>query len=421
MKHPKEMYLLALTEMCQRFAFWSIGNLLVIYLVQGQKFSDIRADHLFGIFTGISFVLPVIGGYIADRSGYKIPVIAGSILTAIGCFLLATNSLAFLYPALLCVALGASVFTPSVYTILGKIYHERHHLREAGFSIYYAAVNLGVFIALLVLGEIGQEKNWTYAFTVAGIVQLLGIFPFLKAIQGKDISPAFTHTKKQTHKLTKQERDRIIVISILSFFSILFWLAYNQGGSSMSLFALNFTDRHIGSFLMPPSWLLSTESLFLVLLAFPLSSFYLFLVRKKKDPSPPTKTAFSLLSIGLCFGIMAIGTLEISPGDKSAAINPFYLIGAYFLMAIGEMLIAPIGLSLITHLSPHRYTALLVGVWYLCIGIAFYLGGVVATFMAQLHTLTEFFILFVIACCALGLLLLLFVEPLKRMRHLDSL
>lgn len=421
MRQPKAMYLLALTEMCQRFAFWGIGNLLVIYLVQGQKFTDVRADMLFGLFTGVAFFLPVLGGYVADRIGYKMPVILGSLSTALGCFLLSTNSGALLYPALFFAAIGASIFTPSIYTILGKVYHDNQQQREGGFTIYYAAVNLGVFIALIVLGAIGQD-NWTYAFLVAGCVQLVGLVPFLKVAKDKKISAPVRKTEKVKNlPLTKHEKSRIVVIAVLSFFSILFWLAYNQGGSSMSLFALNFTDRHLGSYTMPPSWLLSSESLFLVLLAFPLSSLYTFLRKKKSDPTPPTKTALSLFAIGICFAIMAFGALQIPPEAKSAAISPFYLIFAYFLMAVGEMLIAPIGLSLITHISPHRYTAMLIGIWYLCIGIAFYLGGLVATLMSKVHTLTEFFTFFVIATFVLGIILLLFVEPLKRMRHLETL
>jgi proton-dependent oligopeptide transporter, POT family len=410
LNQPKEMYLLALTEMCQRFAFWGIANLLVLFLVQNHHFTDQRADTLFGLFTGIAFVLPMLGGYIADRLGYKLPVFYGCLLTAIGCFLIATGMLSLIYVALILVVIGGAMFTPSIYALLGIIYKNKHHAREGGFSIYYSSVNIGVFLAMVILGYIGQAKYWNLAFFIAGCIQLVGLIPFRMVLQSPILSnPTASSTNtiptsKGVSSLHKHERDRIWVIVILSLFSIVFWMAYNQGGSSMNLFALRYTERRILDFNIPPSWFLSLESLYLVLFAFPLAALYGFLVRKKKDPSPPMKCALSLLAIGLCFTIMVIGSMKIPPYATGASLSPFYLIFAYALMALGEMLICPIGLSLITHLSPHRYTAFLVGIWYFCIGVAFYLGGILAgtTFIP-------------------AIILLLLSKKLDQMRRLNSL
>lgn len=424
--HPKEMYLLALTEMCQRFAFWGIGNLLVLYLVQSHNFLDKRADNLFGIFTGVAFVLPVLGGYIADRLGYRLPVIWGCISTAIGCFFISTGILSLLYVALVFVAIGGAVFTPSVYAILGHIYKNKHNLREGGFTIYYSAVNIGVFLALIILGVFGQNKHWNIAFIVAGCVQLLGLLPFHKIATSPLLADMHTRQEKRNKnsnhfgKLQKKEKQRIFVILILAFFSILFWMAYNQGGSSMTLFALRYTNRNLFGFEMPPSWLLSAESIYLIVLAFPLAFLYQYLVKRKKDPSPPMKCALSLFAIGVCFVIMTLGSIQIPVGAVASLLSPGYLLSAYALMALGEMLICPIGLSLITHLSPHKYTAMLVGVWYFCIGVAFYLGGLVAGYMTDFK-LSEFFNLFVIATFIPAIVLLLLVKKLDRMRHADSL
>jgi POT family proton-dependent oligopeptide transporter len=424
MSQPKAMYLLALTEMCQRFAFWGIGNLLVLYLVQYHKFSEATADHLFGIFTGVAFVLPVIGGYIADRMNYRFPVIWGMLFTSIGSFLIATGSVSMLYIALLLVAIGGAIFTPSIYALLGSLYHNNHSLRDSGFTLYYASVNLGVFLAMVVLGLIGT-KNWNVAFLAAGIIQLIGLWPFraaLKDIDPSKIAPMHYQAKPaKKARLHPHEKDRIWVICILSFFSILFWMAYNQGGSSMNLFALNYTDRHVMGFQMPASWLLSSESLYLVLLAFPLAKLYTSLARRKLDPTPPMKSVLALFAMGICFLIMTIGASKIPSGSHSAAISPSYLFVAYFAMAIGEMLIAPIGLSLLTHLSPRRFTAMLVGVWYLCVGIAFYLGGLMAPLMSKLTNMNTFFGLFVAISFIFGVALLLLVKKLNQMRHLEKL
>jgi proton-dependent oligopeptide transporter, POT family len=424
-KHPKEMYLLAITEMCQRFAFWGMANLLVLYLISNYNFSDVKADHLFGLFTGVAFVLPVLGGWIADRTSYRLSVIWGSILGALACFFMAAGTVPLLYIALLLASIGGSIFTPGIYTILGHVYHDKQQLREGGFSIYYCAVNVGIFLAMIILGLIGQNQSWSIAFIIAGVVQLLGLLPFYKVM--KIDSLAHLAGKRNTSKqivehlpMKKHEKDRIIVICVLALFSVLFWSAFNQGGSSMTLFALRYTDRSLFGFQMPPSWLLSAESLYLVIFAFPLTSLYLYLSRRKKDPSPPMKAVLGLIAMGFCFLIMVFGASKILPGAGSGAISPWYLLSAYGLMALGEMLISPIGLSLITHLSPHRYTAMLVGVWYLCIGLGFYAGGLIATLMSELKSLSSFFNIYVLISFIGAALLLFFVKKLNKMRHVDT-
>jgi POT family proton-dependent oligopeptide transporter len=424
-KHPKEMYSLALIEMCQRFAFWGIGNLLVLYLVQFYQFSDIKATHLYGVFSGIAFVLPLLGGYIADRTSYKWSVILGSLTTAAGCFFITFGLIHFLYLALALAAIGASIFTPSIYTLLGTLYKDKHHLREGGFSIYYSAVNLGVFLATLTLGAIGESNHWTLAFIIAGCVQLCGLFLFFRLMKKKSFADLHSENHHLNFKasptpLKKSEKDRIIVISILALFSILFWMAYNQGWSSMSLFALRYTKHVIGTITVPSSLLLSLESLYLILLAYPLSWAYLWLAKRKLNPSPPMKTALSLVAMGICFVLMMIGSREIPEGQTTGSISPFYLVYAYGFMAVAEMLLAPIGLSLVTHLSPHRYTAFLVGVWYVCIGIAFYAGGMIAGFMSSMKHISNFFDIFVIASFVPAILLFLMAKWLNKMRHADK-
>ena len=425
LKQPKEMYLFALTEMCQRFAFWGTGNLLVLYLVQKAAFTDAAADQLFGIFTGVAFILPILGGFIADRLNYRLPVIWGMLLTAFGSFLIATGAITLVYIGLAFIAVGGAIFTPSIYALLGNLYHHQHHLRESGFTIYYASVNIGVFLAMIILGALGQAKSWNLAFLIAGLVQLVGLIPFYKSMKtinaAKMTRERVAPEARKQPTLNRHEKSRIWVICILSFFSILFWMAYNQGGSSMNLFALRFTDLYAFGFKMPPSWLLSSESLYLVILAIPLAKLYHYLNKRKKDPTPPAKSVLSFFAMAICFLIMTIGASQIPSLATSATISPFYLFSAYIFMAVGEMLICPIGLSLITHLSPRRFTALLVGVWYVCIGAGFYLGGIIAPLMSKLTNLNSFFGIFVVVSAICGIILLMLVKKLNKMRHLGSL
>ncbi|QVL57166.1 MAG: peptide MFS transporter [Simkaniaceae bacterium] len=424
-KHPKEMYLLALTEMCQRFAYWGIGNLLVLYLIKSLSYSTPRATHLFGAYTGVAFILPILGGYIADKWNYRSPILLGSLLTACGCFLMATLSEALILPALGLIALGGGLFTPAIYSLLGSIYAKKPHIREGGFSIYYSVVTIGVFIAMIVLGYL-QTINWRLVFIVSGCVQLFGMVPYFSTIASLkrlDIPSHYFIKKKDDPNhfpLKKHEWDRITVILIMTFISIVFWMAYNQMGSSMTLFALKYVDRHVGGFLVPTPWFTSFETFFLILFAFPLAHLYLFLRRIKSSASPPMKTALSLFFMGLCFLVMQRAAAHIPHGAGEALESPFYIIFAFALMALAELFLAPIGLSLVTNLSPHRYRGLLTGVWFACIGIGFYLGGFFAGFIATIN-LSSFFDIFVITSFIPAFFLVLFSKKLDNMRHINYL
>ncbi len=424
-KHPKEMYLLALTEMCQRFAYWGIGNLLVLYLVKYLSYSTPKATHLFGAYTGIAFILPILGGYIADKWNYRSPILLGSLMTACGCFLMSTLSQAMVLPALALIAFGGGLFTPAIYSILGSVYAKRPHIREGGFSIYYSAVNIGIFVAMIVLGYL-QTVDWRLVFIISGCVQLFGIIPYfsiINALKKLDVpSHYFIKKKDDPHHfpLKKHEWDRIIVILIMTFISIVFWMAYNQMGSSMTLFALKYVDRHVGGFLVPTPWFTSFETFFLIIFAFPLAHLYLFLRRIKSSASPPMKTALSLFFMGLCFLVMQRAAAHIPHGAGEALESPFYIIFAFALMALAELFLAPIGLSLVTNLSPHRYRGLLTGVWFACIGIGFYLGGYLAGLISTIN-LSSFFDIFVISSFIPAFILVLFSKKLDNMRHIDYL
>lgn len=424
-KHPREMYLLALTELCQRFAYWGIGNLLVLFLVKHFAYSTPKATHIFGAYTGIAFTLPILGGWIADKWNYRSPILLGTLLTACGCFLLASLSETLLIPALALLAFGGGLFTPAIYSLLGSVYAKKPHIREGGFSIYYSSVNIGIFIAMIVLGYL-QTVDWRIVFIVSGCVQMLGIVPYfsvVKRLKSFEIPSHYFVSKKDDPNhfpLKKHEKDRIFVILIMTLISIVFWMAYNQAGSSMTLFALKFTDREFGGFTIPTPWFTSTETFFLILFAFPLAYLYLFLRRIKSSASPPMKTALSLFFMGLCFLVMQRAAAHIPAGADHAHVSPYYLVSAFGLMALAELFLAPIGLSLVTHLSPHRYRGLLTGVWFACIGIGFYLGGYVAGWMTQIH-LSTFFDIFVITSFVPAFLLVLFSKKLDNMRHIDFL
>ncbi len=421
-KHPKELYILALSELCERFAFWGIGFLLVLYLVEYYQVEDAKATTIYGIFAGCATFLPLIGGMIADRWNYQAPLFLGALINAIGCFLLSLGSEFLLYPSLAIIALGYGLFTPSILTFLGYSYRKEPDLREAGFSLYYASINIGVFLSLVTLGYIAQKISWNAAFLTAGIVQMGGLIPiswFL--IEHRAMHQELQHlqetTEGQKQPLIKKDRDRIKVIVAIGLFSVLFWIAFNQGYSSMSLFAKNYTNRFVFNWKVPPSWILSSESFFLIVLAPILAWAYALLQRKKIDPSPFTKTALGLILLSSCFGMMMLASSRIPLDARSASIPALYPICAYFLMALGEMLLAPIGLSLISKLAPRRLTGFFIGFWYLCLGLASYIGGMLASLMDKFEHLYDFFGLFVILTLIPGVILLFLIQKLIKLSH----
>lgn len=418
--HPKELWILATTEMCERFAFWGIGNLLVLYLIEYYQFSNVKSTHIYGLFTGFAAFLPLIGGYAADKWNYRSSMLLGALVNAIGCFMLATGHSWALYPSLFVVALGYGIFTPSILTLLGFSYNDRPHLREAGFSIYYASINIGVFLALLSLGSIAKFVSWNVAFFTAGMVQLLGLCPLFfylrrhQEIKGKEQHHKQKHPDKP---LTKIEKDRLQVIAIFCAISILFWVAYNQAFSSMAIFAHQFMNKVVAGHAIPEGVFLSTESLFLVFLAPILAALYTFLAKYKKDPSPARKTGLSFFFLSACFAVMMLACYHLAPTATTASISWGYLVGAYFLMAVGEMLLAPVGLSMISHLAPPRYIAGLIGSWYVCVGLAFYIGGVLAGLMESVGGLFNFFSIFVFMGIIPAILMLTFSKRITRLSH----
>ena len=399
-KHPKELWILGLTELCERYAFWGVGNLLVLYLIEFYHYPNENATHIYGVFTGFAAFLPFVGGWIADHWNYQSPLFLGAVVNALGCFCLATGHHAIVSPSLILLAIGYGFFTPSIMTVLSYTYRNLPELRHAGFSIYYASINIGVFLALASLGTIAKLISWNAAFATAGFVQLMGLLPLtyylvkhketyqgLKKIQAKH--------RSRKKPLNTMEKDRLKVIGIFCLVSIFFWLTYNQAFSSMAIFVHQFMNRYIGSVLIPEGVFLSIESFFLIILAPVLATLYVKLKKKKKDLSPAGKTALSLYFMAAAFLVMMLASVIIPDKETHAHISWGYVVFAYFLIAVGEILFAPISLSVMTNLAPKHLKALSVGTWYGSLGIAYYLGGILAGLMERVGGLFNFFAIFV--------------------------
>jgi POT family proton-dependent oligopeptide transporter len=321
------------------------------------------------------------------------------------------------------IACGYGLFTPSLVAVLNHAYQDHEHLREGGFSIYYASINVGVFLAMLVMGATAGLFGWQMAFAVAGCVQTIGLAPLLFYFRRhKELFETLRSQQRASRLANKRlepiERDRIKVIVAFCLVSIIFWMAYNQSFSSMAIFAHDYMNKTVFGIDIPEGIFFSSQSFFLILLAPILAGLYARLQKAHRDPSPPIKTALSLVAIAICFAIMVIATWSILPHATSAHTSWAYLVTAYFFMALGEMLLAPIGLAKISRLAPRRHTALSISAWYLCIGIAFFSGGMLASYMDKMATLSKFFGFFTVITLIAGGVMALLTKKLNRLSHI---
>ncbi len=403
-QHPKGLYFLFTIEMWERFSYYGMRALLVLYMVKFLTFSTEKAGNIYGIYTGLVYLTPLIGGYIADRYlGQKNCIAIGAILMILGHFAMAFQSLPFFYSALALLIIGNGFFKPNISTMVGQLYEENDPRRDGGFTIFYMGINLGAFLSPLVCGTLGEKIGFHYGFASAGVGMLIGylIFiwgqnKFIKHVGNKPICKELIKIKN--HKeittcdipLTKIEKQRIAVIFIMMFFCIFFWASFEQAGSSLTLFAERSTERFIPflNWEFPVSYFQAVNPLIIILLAPLFSKLWLDLADINKNPSMPIKFSLGLflVSIGFILMIFASGLAE------NNKVSFLWLIGVYLFHTMGELCISPVGLSLVTKLAPIKFASLLMGIWFLSSFFANLAAGIFAGNYDSLKT-TEFFMI----------------------------
>ncbi|QBY05460.1 MFS transporter [Thalassotalea sp. HSM 43] len=401
--HPKGLFLLFGTEMWERFSYYGMRAILVLYLIAavetgGFGWTNSEALALYGWFTMAVYLTPVLGGWIADNVlGQRKSIILGGILMATGHFTLGTPqawlgdaSESAFYIGLILLCCGNGLFKPNISTLVGDLYQEGDSRRDGAFTIFYMGINIGAAIAPLVVGYVAEVINWQLGFIVAGfgmvisvIMQLVLANKYLGEIGVKPsahgISTEGAAAAKDT-PLTAEERDRVKVIVIMSVISIVFWVSYEQAGGLLNIYAKDFTDRHIFGWEMPASWLQSVSAIFVVMFAPVFAGLWTKL--GDKQPSSPRKFAFSLLLVGIGFLFMVAATMQ-QDGDLNVKVSVLYLIVTYMFLVFGELCISPIGLSLVSKLAPIKYLSLLMGVWFACSAIANKVAGVVGGLIGE--------------------------------------
>ncbi len=446
LKQPRALYMLFFAEMWERFSFYGMRALLTLYLVR-QLFaemsatdSDVKAKGIYAAYGALVYATPFVGGILADRVlGYKRAVMLGSVLMALGHFVMAIETEFFLYIALAFLIVGNGFFKPNISSIVGGLYPDRNDPRRDGaFTIFYMGINLGAGVAPLLCGYLGETYGWSYGFGLAGIGMLAGLLVFgfgAKQLGDNGDPPGELLDKKfaglsleiwtyagafasvagfallvryfelMTYVLTpfsllvvgiifvaavqspKVVRERLFVVLILLFFSTLFWAFFEQAGSSLTLF----TDTNVERHGLPASVFQSVNPAFILLLAPVFSALWVGLGRRAKEPSIPVKFALGIAQLGVGFlvlgwsgGFVVDGEISVTGEGgaeltQAAAVVPlFFLIAGYLLHTTGELCISPIGLSMVTKLSPQKITAMVMGGWFLSSAMAHHLAGLIA-------------------------------------------
>lgn len=450
--HPKGLYLLFLTEMWERFSYYGMRGILILYLTKsffegGLAIDAQQASLIYGFFTGFVYFTPLIGGWLADKYlGQRHAITIGGITMMLGQLtLFAFNTHVGLYSGLLLLIIGNGFFKPNISTLVGGLYEEGDVRRDSAFSIFYMGINLGAFLAPLVigfltdnlfavdktneLGEVVVSYGYRYGFLAAAVGMFLGQI-FFNSLAGKylgnlGLRPGSLQSNAIAadappvdikKPLTKDEKERITVIFVLFAFAIFFWAGFEQAGSSLSLYTDKFVDRVVFGYEIPTAWFQSVNPLFIVLLA-PL--FGMFWVSKfGKKLTTPVKMGLGMIILGVGFFFM-LGAVAERGGDVqdvSIKASLIWLVLTYLVHTLGELCLSPVGLSVVTKLSPPKLASVLMGVWLLSSFVANIVGGFLASSVESMGAgkIFLFVSLFVIFC---GFILIALNKKLMKMMH----
>ncbi len=435
MGHPQGLFLLFGTELWERFSYYAMRAILVLYLTDrtingGLGWTVKDALSLYGTYTALMYITPLIGGWLADNYlGQRKSLLIGGFLMVVGQFTLALphNLLPFSVEALFYVGLGFLIagnglFKPNVSTMVGDLYQDGDNRRDGAFTIFYMGINLGSLLAGVVSGSVTGIWGWKAGFAAAGIGMIISLIIqtlFAQRFLGDiGVRPAAHIAKenaqgKSHNVLSKIEVDRLKVIMVMGLFVIVFWAGFEQAGGLMNIYSQQYTDRMIGSFEVPAAWFQSLNPFFIIVCA-PLIAM-LWVKLGPKEPSSPIKFALALFFLAIGFLCM-VGAVMEQGGDLTVKTSMYWLVGAYFFHTLGELCLSPIGLSLVTKLAPLRLASLMMGTWFGFNAISNYIAGIVGSHVETLGAL-DIFAGIAITATISGVLLLAISGTLIRWMH----
>ena len=428
MGHPAGLFILFFTEMWERFSYYGMRAILVLYLTAkattdnpGLGWENTSALELYGWYTMMVYVMSVPGGLLADRLlGQKKAVMLGGVLLCLGHLILAWDTVYAFYTGLVFIVLGVGALKPNISTMVGGLYKKGDGRRDAGFTIFYIGINIGAFSAPLLVGYVGEEINWHYGFGLAAIGMAIGQIVYvmgqkhLKGI-GDFTPPSRVDGKLKSTPLTKDEKDRLKVLLLSFVVVVVFWGAYEQAGGLMNLYAKEKIDRVMFGFTVPASFLQALHAFYVILIGAPIAYFWNQWRKWGRESSSLFKMGIGTIITGLGFLFLAGAAQETMSSDNGMA-SVYWMFAAYLLHVIGELSISPVALSFITKLAPAKYASFMMGAYFFVTGIGNKLAGLIGEAAQKAGELAIFVGVFAF-CFVFGLVLVLFVKKLKGLAH----
>jgi proton-dependent oligopeptide transporter, POT family len=440
--HPRGLAFLFSTEMWERFSYYGMRSLLVLYMVRylllaenadtviglaglrsvfegmfGPLGAQPFSSHIYGLYTGLVYFTPFFGGLIADRVlGQHKTIVIGATLMAIGHFMMAFEPL-FLF-ALLALILGNGCFKPNMSAQVGTLYQHGDPRRDRAYSIFYVGINLGAFLAPLVCGTLGQEVGWHYGFGAAGIGMTIGLLIYLYALSSNALPMDEFHRSKAMGeyrgKLDRIERRAVIALFLLFLPNTLFWATYEQQGNTIALWADDYTDRTVNLIFwhgeIPTTWFQA----FNPFMIFAFTPFVVALwarqARRGSEPSSINKMALGCFGVTLANIIMA-GAAWQAGGAPDA--SWLWLLAYFVVITIGELYLSPVGLSLVSKAAPARMVSMMMGVWLGTSFIGNFIGGWLGSFWSGMDKMSFFLMIAAVAALA-GVVIAAFNRPLGK-------
>lgn len=395
-EQPKGVYLLFCTELWERFSYYGMLGLLVLFLVApvasgGFGWDNALALRVFGIFLGLIWFAPLIGGWIADRlTGARRAVILGCASLALGNFLLASCALtsnestsvagvpireALLYAGLTAMVVGAGLFKSNVSVLMGDLFPRQDDpRRDFGFTVFYMGINAGALLAPLVAGTLGERVGWHWGFGVSGVGMLIGIAIFLttRSVLGDAGLRLGKQLTATAQKATTEDWRRVMTIGLFALFATVFATGLMQYGGLLNLFTAQDIERSVRGFEIPATWFLTLNPLFIVMLGPLVAARWDRRLSRGLASSPADKFVVGLVLMAMAFGLIGWAAMDAAPEAPAAWL---WIVIFYFIFTTGELCIYPVGLALVSRLAPRRWIGVLMGAWLLTNAVGSWLAG----------------------------------------------
>ncbi|MBO1336629.1 peptide MFS transporter [Streptomyces sp. VRA16 Mangrove soil] len=443
--HPRGLATLFMTEMWERFSFYGMKALLPLYLIapSGLHMNAATATAIYSVYMSMVYLLAMPGGWFADRFwGPRKTVAIGASIVILGHITLALPNSGSFFAGLGLVAIGSGLLKANISTMVGHLYQgPEDPRRDSGFTVFYIGINLGAFLAPLTIGTVGENVNWHFGFALAAVGMALGLAQFLlgtrhlssqsnivtkpataqekaKALRtsliwaavaavfyvivvatghytlnwvlvpltliGLIIPIAVLYRMKTDKELTGEEQSKLSGYVWFFVVAAIFWMIYDQNGSTLSIFGESSTTNSLLGFDFPTSWYQSLNPIFIMALAPVVASAWIWLNKRGKEPSTAVKFASSLALIGISFVVFLIPLIDTAA--NGGKVSPMWLVAIYFIQTVGELCLSPVGLSVTTKMAPAKYSAQMMGVWFLAVTAGDSVTGLLSTAGVDLNT-----------------------------------